>query len=590
MFMRKKLFVLLAAAGMSISLFAQEAVQGNPKLASLFANYHEDELKLSPLDATVIGDNRYNDLMPIPFTNGYKEEQRTFFQKYLTAINSINRSSLSGNDRLSYDVFKRNLELELEGLKFKTNLIPLDQFDGFHLLFGQLGSGTVIQPFKTVKDYENWLKRASVFPAMVDSAIVYLKQGVSQNMVLPKALATKMVPQLEAFVLSDPTASVFYGPIKNIPADFTDADKQRLTAAYTKMISEQIVPAYQRLTVFIKNDYLPHTRATSGIGALPEGPAFYQYRIRQMTTTNKTPDEIFNTGLSEVARIRSEMEKVKQSVGFEGTLKEFFDYMRTDPKFKPYKTADDVLNAYKAVQQKVEPHLAGLFNHNPKTPFEIRQTEAFRAASAAAQYFPGSPDGSRPGIFYVPIVDPLNYTTAKNSLFLHEAIPGHHYQISLQWENDSLPSFRRFGGNPAYVEGWGLYAESLGYGMGMYTDPFQYMDALGYEIHRAIRLVVDAGLHAKGWTREKAISYMQDNMPITEQFATAEIERYMAIPAQALAYKIGELKIKELRSRYEKQLGKKFSLAEFHDEILKDGALPLDVLERKMDAWSKSKK
>jgi uncharacterized protein (DUF885 family) len=309
-----------------------------------------------------------------------------------------------------------------------------------------------------------------------------------------------------------------------------------------------------------------------------------------MTTTDKTPEEIFNTGLSEVARIQTEMEKVKSSVGFTGTLKEFFDYMNTDPKFKPYKTAEEVLNAYRAVQQKVEPFLPKYFNLNPKTPFEIRQTEAFRAATSAAQYVGGLADGSRPGIFYVLIVDPLKYTTAKHNLFLHEAIPGHHYQISLQRENTALPLFRRYGGNSAYAEGWGLYAESLGFPMGLYDDPFQRMYGLGFEIHRAIRLVVDAGMHAKGWTREQAIKYMMDNEPISEQAATAEIERYMAMPAQALSYKIGELKIKELRNRYEKQLGTKFNLAEFHDEILKDGALPLDVLERKMDAWAKGKK
>lgn len=588
--MRKQLFLLLAAGSISTTLPAQKAAGGNQKLAALFAESYEDNLKLSPVQATVNGDNRYNDVMPIGFTNGYNEKQRAYYQNYLAALKGINRSSLSANDQLSYDVFKRNLEMGLEGLKFKTNLIPLDQFNGFHLLLGQLGSGTVIQPFKTVKDYDNWLKRASVFPAMADSAIVYFQQGMAQNMVLPKALATKLVPQLEAFVTTDPTNSVFYGPIKLFPADFSDADKHRLTAAYVRMISEDIVPTYQKLAAFIKNDYLPHTRTTSGVGVLPQGAAYYQYRIRLLTTTNKTPDEIFNTGLSEVARIEGEMEKVKQAVGYNGTLKQFFDYMRTDPKFKPYKTAEDVLNDYRAVQQKVEPHLDELFLHNPKTPFEIRQTEAFRAASAAAQYFPGAPDGSRPGIFYVPIVDPLKYTTAKTNLFLHEAIPGHHYQVSLQRENTSLPVFRRFNNYAAYAEGWGLYAESLGYSMGLYTDPFQHLYALGDEIHRAIRLVVDAGLHAKGWTREQAIQYMMDHEPISEQGATAEIERYMAMPGQALAYKIGELKLKELRSRYEKQLGSKFNLAAFHDEILKDGALPLDVLERKMDSWARDKK
>ena len=277
------------------------------------------------------------------------------------------------------------------------------------------------------------------------------------------------------------------------------------------------------------------------------------------------------------------MEKVKNEVKFTGTLDSFFIYTKTAPQFLPYKTAEEVLTAYRAVQQKIELYLNSLFTLRPKTAFEIRQTEAFRAASAAAQYFSGLTDGSRPGIFYVPIVDATKYTTAKENLFIHEAIPGHHFQIMIQKENTKLPAFRQNGGNSAYAEGWGLYCESLGKLLGCYTDPYQYFYALGDEMHRAIRLVVDAGMHAKGWTREQAIDYMRKNEPITEQSATAEIERYMAIAGQALSYKVGELKIKELRDKYSRQLGKKFTLSAFHDELLKYGAMPLAVLESKMD-------
>lgn len=340
----------------------------------------------------------------------------------------------------------------------------------------------------------------------------------------------------------------------------------------------------------MQEEYLPKARTTSGIGALPNGDKLYDYAIRNFTTTNKKPDELFNTGLSEVKRIRAEMEKVKAQVKFNGTLDSFFIYTKTDPKFLPYKTPEEVLNAYRAIQLKVEPHLNELFTLRPRTAFEIRQTEAFRAASAAAQYNRGLPDGSRPGIFYVPIVDATKYTTAKENLFIHEAIPGHHFQVMLQKENTNLPAFRQNGGNSAYSEGWGLYCESLGKLLGCYTDPYQYFYALGDEMHRAIRLVVDAGMHAKGWTREQAIDYMRKNEPITEQAATAEIERYMARPAQALSYKVGELKIKELRDKYSKQLGKKFTLSNFHDEFLKDGAMPLTTLENKMDAWAAGQK
>jgi uncharacterized protein (DUF885 family) len=437
-----------------------------------------------------------------------------------------------------------------------------------------------------LKDYDDWLKRGQQFSVWCDSAIIYFKKGIKENIVLPKRLVVKMIPQLEALQTEDVTKSVFYGPVNKFPASFSDADKIRLTEAYKKLITDYINPSYKKLAIFIKDEYLPKGRATSGIGALPGGNKLYDYAIRSFTTTNKTPDELFNTGLAEVKRIRAEMEKVRKQVGFTGTLDSFFVYTKTDPKFLPYKTPEEVLDAYRAIQSKIEPHLNSLFTLRPKTAFEIRQTEAFRAASAAAQYFSGLPDGSRPGIFYVPIVDATKYTTAKENLFIHEAIPGHHFQIMIQKENTALPKFRQEGGNSAYAEGWGLYCESLGKLLGCYTDPYQYFYALGDEMHRAIRLVVDAGMHAKGWTREQALDYMRKNEPITEQAATAEIERYMAIPGQALSYKVGELKIKELRDKYSKQLGKKFKLSAFHDELLKDGNMPLSVLESKMDTWA----
>jgi uncharacterized protein (DUF885 family) len=392
---------------------------------------------------------------------------------------------------------------------------------------------------------------------------------------------------LESFVTDDATKSVFYGPIRIMPTDFTDTDKKTLTEAYVKLINEQIVPSYKKLATFIKDEYLPRSRPTSGIGGFPDGAKMYDFALRQITTTTLSADELYNTGLSEVKRILDEMKAVKNSIGFKGDLRAFFDYMRTDPKFFPYKTADEVLAAYRSIEQKITPNLQKMFLHAPKTKFEIRQTESFRAASAAAQYNAGLADGSRPGIFYVPIVDATKYTTARESLFIHEAIPGHHYQVMLQRENESLPGFRRYGGYTAYSEGWGLYTESLGKELGLYTDPYQYMQALGDEIHRAIRLVVDPGMHSKGWTREQAIQYMMDNEPISEAGATSEIERYMAIPGQATAYKVGALKIQELRKKCTAQLGARFNLAAFHDEILNGGSMPLEILERKMDRWVK---
>ncbi|MCW3106298.1 MAG: hypothetical protein JWQ09_804, partial [Segetibacter sp.] len=437
-----------------------------------------------------------------------------------------------------------------------------------------------------------WLSRASKFSVWADSSIVYFKKGIAANYVLPGALVVKMVPEMEAMLVKEDTASLFYEPVKKFPANFSDADKSRLRTAFTTLIHQQIIPSYKKLGDFLKNEYLAKARTTSGINVLPNGKEYYQYLIRSQTTTNKTPEEIYQVGLSEVARIGRLQDSVKNAVGFKGDMNAFFEFMKTDMQFMPFKSPKEVLAAFEKIHQKIEPNLKKMFHHVPKTPFEIRQTEAFRAASASAEYNQGSSDGTRPGIFYVPILDALkfNTTSGMESLFLHEAIPGHHYQISLQQEDTTLPKFRRFGGNNAYVEGWALYCESLGKELGLYTDPYQYMAALGDEIHRAIRLVVDVGLHTKNMTREDAIKYMMAHEAAGEQYATMEIERYMAIPGQALGYKIGALKIAELRNKYQKELGSNFNLADFHDNILKDGALPLDVLERKMDDWAAKQK
>ncbi|MDQ3109876.1 MAG: DUF885 domain-containing protein, partial [Bacteroidota bacterium] len=354
------------------------------------------------------------------------------------------------------------------------------------------------------------------------------------------------------------------------------------------LIKENLEPAYEKLGTFLREEYLPAARTSTGINAVAGGDAYYNYLIRYWTTTTKTPDEIYNTGLAEVKRISDEMEKTKASVNFKGDLKAFFEFMKTDPQFMPYKKPEEVLAAFHSIQTKIDPKLSTMFGRVPKTKFEIRQTEAFRAASASAEYNQGSGDGSRPGIFYVPIIDATKFNTTggMESLFLHEAIPGHHYQISLQQENEQLPMFRRFLWYGAYGEGWALYCESLGKELGCYTDPYQYMGALGDEMHRAVRLVVDVAMHTGKMTREEAINYMNDHEAISTEGATAEIERYMAIPGQALSYKIGALKIRELRAKYETSLGDKFNLGDFHDELLREGVMPLDVLEGKMEAWS----
>ncbi len=585
------LLIIAVMASCNSHQNATTTVAANKDLATMLDKYYEERLQLFPLEATSNGDNRYNDKLYADFTDSYKAKLQAFFSNYAKAIDGFKRDDLNDNDKISYDVFKREMAMSLKGLTFNENLTPLNQFYGRHLDMGQLGSGDGNQPFKTVKDYDDWTKRATAFSLWVDSAIIYFKKGIEKNYVLPKTLVVKIIPQCKAIVVDDVTKSLFWGPITKLPTTFSDADKQRLTADYTKLIKEQIVPSYKKLGDFFEKEYLPKARATSGISSNPTGSDYYKYLIEQWTTTTHTPDEIYAKGLEEVKRIREEMEKVKTEVKFNGDLKAFFEFMKNDKQFMPYKTPAEVLAAFHSIQNKIDPKLQTMFGKVPKTKFEIRQTEAFRAASSSAEYNQGSADGTRPGIFYIPIIDAtkFNTTSGMESLFLHEAIPGHHYQISLQQENESLPKFRRFSWYGAYGEGWALYCESLGKELGCYTDPYQYMGGLGDEIHRAIRLVVDVAIHTKNMSREDAIKYMMGNEQITEDGATAEIERYMAIPAQALSYKTGALKIKELREKYSKEKGASFSIKDYHDELLKDGCLPLDVLEKKMDAWEKSK-
>jgi uncharacterized protein (DUF885 family) len=579
-----------------------QQIPENRRLSRVFSDYYEDRLKLFPLEATENGDYRYNDQLPVDFTDSYLEKLRIFFDAYLQKVGRFNRDRLNENDQLSYDIFKWEMETSLEGLNLhlemspmimpNVNYFPFNQFEGIPLLLGQAGSGTGIQPFRNAADYDNWVKRATHFGEWADSAIVYFRKGILTGYTLPKSLVVKMIPEMQGMVVTDVKKSLFYGPLTLFPAGIDSADRQRITRDYEHLIGQVLVPAYKKLGDFLQAEYLPKARESSGYGSLPEGSKYYKFLVKYWTTTAKTPDEIYQTGINEVKRIRGIMDSVKNATGFQGDLKSFFEFMKTNPRFMPYHSPEDVLGAFRNIQRTIDPNLKKIFGRVPKTRFEIRQTEAFRAASASAEYNQGSADGSRPGIFYVPVVDAtkFNTTSGMESLFLHEAIPGHHYQVSLQQEDTLLPAFRRFSWYGAYGEGWALYCESLGRELGLYTDPYQYCGALGDEIHRAIRLVVDVGMHEKGMTREQAIQYMMENEQINEAGATAEIERYMAIPAQALSYKTGAMKIWELRNKYRLELGPAFSLAAFHDELLRDGCMPLDILERKMDAWASRQK
>lgn len=548
--------------------------------------YYEDYLALVPLEATRIGDNRFNDRLPVDISEKHRRERKGFYQRYRDSLQYFDKSKLSTQQQISYEILDREAALRLELLEYPEHYMPVQQFWGLTLTMPLIGSGKGYQPFNTSEDYDDFLHRIDSFAVWIDTAIVNMRKGLRQGYTYPKVLMERVLPQAQDMVVTDVTKSIFYQPVAGLPDSIEESDRSRLTEAYSAAIRDKIVPAYLKLHNFIRDEYIPATRTTAGISAIPRGEEYYRLMIRLYTTTDLSPDSIFRLGVAEVARIRGEMERVKEEMNFSGDLQAFFDYVNTDPQFMPFKSDEEVIDAFRAVETRIEPRLESLFNMRPKTPFEVRQTEAFREMSAAAQYNPGTPDGSRPGIFYVPIIDATTFNVSgMETLFLHEAIPGHHYQISLQQENAQLPRFRKTLYYSAYGEGWALYAESLGRELGVYTEPIQYFGHLGDEMHRAIRLVVDVGLHVKGWTREQALRYMRDNEAISEQGAVAEIERYMAIPGQALSYKIGQLKIRQLRARAEAELGVKFNIGLFHDELLKYGNVPLDLLETRIEAW-----
>ena len=409
---------------------------------------------------------------------------------------------------------------------------------------------------------------------------------MQEKVVLPKALTVKLIPQFEELITPKVEDNLFYSSCKKFPSNFTEEQKSTLSKQYATAISEKLVPKFQKFITFMKTEYLPASRETSGIGSLKGGNELYKVYVKQWTTTDKTPNEIHELGLKEVARIKTEMEKVKEQVGFKGTIKEFFDHVRNRKELMPFKKPEEVIANFEKINETIKPNVDKLFSLQPKTPFRVKRTEAFREKTASAEYVQGSADGTRPGTFYVPIPDVTTYNYyGDEDLFLHEAIPGHHFQISLQQENTALPDFRKYNWFGAYGEGWALYTESLGKELGLYTDPYQYFGMLGNEIHRTIRLVVDTGMHSKGWTREQAIQYSLDNEARSEASIIAEIERYMAWPGQALSYKIGQLKILELRQKAQDKMGAKFDIKVFHQKVLESGVMPLALLEKKINNW-----
>ncbi|MBI2380860.1 MAG: DUF885 domain-containing protein [Gammaproteobacteria bacterium] len=569
---------------MSASASAQ-AAQAR-RLAALAEAYFEDGLRLDPFYAPYYGDYRYNDRFGDNLSDAYLKAVRELDERSLAELGAIDRTQLAAPDQMTYDVLAWELRGNIEARKFPDHLLPFNQFYSRISDFSQMGSGEGVHPFETPKDYADFLKKAEGFAAWTDLAAARLREGMDQNVVLPRILVERILPQLAAQLGGDVEKSQFWGPIRRMPEQFNAAERTWLREAYARTIRERILPSYRKLHDFLKTEYLPKARASHGYGALPGGGAWYAHYVRQHTTTELTPEQIHQIGQDEVARIRGEMEAVRAEVGFEGDLKAFFQHLATDEQFY-FSSGEALVAGYRELKQRINALLPAYFDLMPRADYEVKPVEAFREQSAAgASYEPGSPDGERVGVFYINTYNlRAQPKFGMETLSLHEAAPGHHFQISIQQEMSDLPKFRRFGGFTAFDEGWALYAESIGKEMGLFTDPYQYYGRLSDEMLRAMRLVVDTGLHHKGWSREQAIAYMLDNSSMAESDVTAEVERYMAIPGQALSYKIGQLKITELRRYAEAELGAKFDVKAFHNQVLASGALPMAVLEGKIKAW-----
>jgi len=574
---------------------ATPTASAHDRLFQLFKDSDEASLKRNPINALFRGDMRYADRLGDFITDQYYAAERAAAESDLAALRAIQRDQLNETDQLAYDVFEFNTKDTLRGLQpdmlALTAVRPINHFFGIHTFYPTFASGKGAAQFKTLEDYENNLKRHKDFVTFLDRAIGRFKEGEQSGVVDTKLTVRNMIEQLDNQLKLKPDDSPYMGPVKEFPAGFSDSDKARLTAEYRTATTDEIYPALTRLRDFFQNEYLAHAREGVGLKYMPGGDKLYAYLVQSTTTTDMTPEQIHQLGLSEVARITKEFDKVRRQVGFKGTLPQFFDYMRTSPKFQP-KSREQLNQDYYNLKKKVDAQVPRFFSLVPKTPLKIQPYEPFREKfEAGGSYQPGTPDGSRPGTFFFNAYDlPSRTTWEETTLFLHEGEPGHHFQISIAQENAALPSFMRFGGNTAYAEGWALYAETLGYDMGFYKDPYARFGTLNDEMLRAMRLVVDTGIHAKGWTRDQSIAYMLGHSGMSKTEATAEVERYIAIPSQATAYKIGALTIQRLRKHAEAELGPKFDIREFHAQVLDSGALPMKILEEKIDRWIAAKK
>jgi uncharacterized protein (DUF885 family) len=552
-------------------------------LADFLAAQWQYTLAQSPTWASSLGDHRFDDRWEDASLAAIAASQ-VHAQKALETLTAIDRVALTPADQLNDDLYQRNLRMEIEGYRFRFFLCPLSQQGGVQNADDVLTSLS----FNTAKDYENWLARLQALPLLVEQTTALMRTGIQEKILLPKVVMGRIPAQIAKQVVAQPEESPFYKPFKTFPASIPPAEQKALAASARKLVADGIIPAYRQFQEFFAKEYLPACYDGVGMWQMPNGAEAYAYYARQHTTTNLTPEQIHQIGLAEVARIRAEMEALKTQVQFNGTLAEFFQFLRTDPKFF-YHSGQELLNAYKVQAKTTDPLLPKLFKTLPRLPYGVEPIPAIIAPDTyTAFYRPGAADGSRAGMFCVNLYKPETRPKWEmTALALHESVPGHHLQISLAQEQDALPEFRRNGlaDYTAYTEGWALYAEFLGEEMGEYNDPYAKFGELTYEMWRAVRLVLDTGIHYYHWDRQRAIDYFLANAPKTELDITNEVDRYIAWPGQALAYKIGQLKIKELRARAASQLGAKFDVRDFHDVVLSGGALPLDELEKRVDAW-----
>ncbi|WP_395403372.1 DUF885 domain-containing protein [Pseudoduganella sp. UC29_106] len=563
---------------------AKSEPQARKHFLALADEYWDAVAKFNPVDATQNGDNRFDDQIGMAISPAERAKQFDRYRAFSKRLHAIPRAQLNRSDRISYDVLTFELKTLLSYEPFPEHLLPINQMDSIPVTLANFSSGEASQPLTNVPQYEAYLSRMNQLPAWIDQAIANMKEGMAKGIVQPKAIMVSALPQFQKLVSEAPENSIFYAPVTKFPATFSEEDKKRLSADYHSTIANKLNPALTRLAAFLENEYIPSCRTSTGLSALTNGAAWYQVRVSDSTTTQMTPEQIHKIGLEEVARIQGEFAKLGPKLGYDGPPAGLPGWVAQQPKFFPFKTEGEVQAVYEKLNTLLDSKLPAMFTLVPKAKLDLRLEPELSRDTASDHYTAPALDGTRPGVFWSVVTDPSKYaSTGMNTLFLHEGKPGHHFHIALMQELD-MPKFRKLGGNTAFTEGWALYAETLGKEMGLFDDPAQYFGHLNDELLRATRLVVDTGMHAKGWTREQSIQYMKDTLGY-DQGAKTETERYMAWPGQALAYKVGALKIQELRRRAEQALGDKFSLPKFHAIVLGDGTVPLALLEQKVDAW-----